>query len=477
MDARQSEVEETDTLLPNSSARQKHEELMSRALDQSEIRGFHRKLFLFSIFVWFCQGCLMTVDGLILTAVKKEFGVTDVVLGAYNYNLGIGLFFGCFMTAVSDVHGRRKTFIAFSVAVAVCASCQSIPRTFLQLLCLRVLLGVSMSGVWLTTPVLLAEALPVRNRGAYLLLYCCGWPLGSVVSVGLVKLALPNWRLALVLSSIPATVLPILAYFYIPESPRYLISQGRYKPVKELIGVLYNESGSGVYQEDYSGIPDAPPSPPEAEAVKRTHSRGWGGYSLLIKRRDVHRPTLFFCLCWTFLAAASWGMSTWLPTIIERKSGKGASTGKMDPLRIVLINSVCDFVIIVIASFAVDSFGRKFILYVGAVGSLAASFLLSLATTEVSAMVLSGFHQMAQAILWIVLAAFTTESFPTDIRSTVYGITNGTARVGMITSIILTGLLITSNVNFPLHFISGCYGTFFVIIFFLPHDTTNKSMR
>jgi len=301
--------------------------------------------------------------------------------------------------------------------------------------------------------------------------------LSSLVSVGLVKLALPNWRLALVLSSIPATVLPILAYFYIPESPRYLISKGRYKPVKELIGVLYNESGSGDYKEDYSAIPDAVSSSSEAEAVERTRSQGWGGYSLLIKRRDLHRPTLFFCLGWTVLAAASWGMSTWLPTIIERKSGKGTSTGKMDPLRIVLINSICDFVIIVIASFAVDSFGRKFILYVGAAGSLAASFLLSLATTEVSAMFLSGLHQMAQAILWIVLAAFTTESFPTDIRSTVYGVANGTARVGMIASIILTGVLITTNVNSPLHLVSACYGTLFVIIFFMPHDTTNKSMR
>ena len=67
----------------------------------------------------------------------------------------------------------------------------------------------------------------------------------------------------------------------------------------------------------------------------------------------------------------------------------------------------------------------------GFCGSAIFAFCLSFARGEIPTMICSGLHQMTQAIIWIVLAAFTAESFGTQLRSSVYALTNAFARISM----------------------------------------------
>ena len=82
----------------------------------------------------------------------------------------------------------------------------------------------------------------------------------------------------------------------------------------------------------------------------------------------------------------------------------------MDPFRVILFNSACDCFSIILGAFTVERLGRKPLLTFGFCGSAIFAFCLSFARGEISTMICSGLHQMTQAIIWIVLAAFTAES-------------------------------------------------------------------
>jgi MFS family permease len=348
---------------------------------------------------------------------------------------------------------------------------QSFVTTFNQLLALRFLLGISVAGVWLITPTFLAEIMPVHNRGLYVVMYCCGWPLGSTLSVAIATVALPNWRSVLRMAAVPSAVLPIAAFFLLDESPRFHIKKGMWKEVKavikeQLYGNRFEPLAVGAPSSD---VVDAVPDSGKADATVDSN-----GFSLIRKSPKTYGPILAFALFFCSLSAGSWGLGTWLPIIIERKSGAGGE--KLSPLKVVMFNSIVDFIAIALAACFVDKFGRKRFLLFASLAASACSFALSLAKTEASAMLLSGCHQMAQAILWVVVAAFCAESFGTGIRSTVTGVVSAFSRVSMIFAIAITGYFITKNVNGPLYFVSSAYAAAALATFFLPEDTTGKSM-
>src|SRR6185437_9447341 len=115
---------------------------------------------------------------------------------------------------------------------------------------LRFLLGVVVGADYPIATALMAEFAPKRRRGMILAAMVGAWWLGYTVSF-LVGYFLslpeePQWRWMLASSALPAALVCLLRWGT-PESPRWLISQGRTVEAEQLIRLHF---GAGYHIEE-----------------------------------------------------------------------------------------------------------------------------------------------------------------------------------------------------------------------------------
>lgn len=151
-------------------------------------------------------------------------------------HLGLAVFGGELLGCLAwgpfaDTHGRQRAYLLSCLLMLLASVASAVSPTYAFLLCTRALVGVGIGG--LAVPFdLLCEATPPRHRGAMLMLMQGFWVLGSVAVVGLAWGVLPAfppaiaWRWLAGLAAVPLLVATVATCF-LPESPRWLLEQGR----------------------------------------------------------------------------------------------------------------------------------------------------------------------------------------------------------------------------------------------------------
>lgn len=107
----------------------------------------------------------------------------------------------------------------------------ALTQTWGQLAAVRVLLGIGMGLKEVTVPVYSAEVAPTSIRGGLVMSWqvwtAFGIFLGTTANLVVKDVGPIAWRLQLGSAFIPAVPL-VLGIFFVPESPRWLMSKGRY---------------------------------------------------------------------------------------------------------------------------------------------------------------------------------------------------------------------------------------------------------
>jgi putative MFS transporter len=193
--------------------------------------------------------------GSIGTALQGEYGIdrhsTDFKL--LLASAFIGMFFGSLcLGSMADRIGRRKAFLfnliwysgfsllgAFSVNAGMLVIC-------------RVLTGIGVGAIYPVADSFLSEILPKERRGrlaawAYTLSYVAV-PLVGFLAVWLNPLhvgGVAGWRVILIIGSLGA-VLVLVVQHKLPESPRWLLSQGRVKEAHAMLRRFAESAGVTV---------------------------------------------------------------------------------------------------------------------------------------------------------------------------------------------------------------------------------------
>jgi major inositol transporter-like SP family MFS transporter len=161
-----------------------------------------------------------------LTALAEGTIVSALLFGA-----ALGSLLG---GRIADRRGRRRLIlwlaVVFFIGALGCAFAPSIE----VMIAARFVLGIAVGGASVTVPLYLAEISPAARRGALVtrneLMIVSGQLAAFTVNAVIGSLLPDNdgaWRWMLVIASIPA----VLLYFgmlIMPESPRWLILQGRF---------------------------------------------------------------------------------------------------------------------------------------------------------------------------------------------------------------------------------------------------------
>ncbi|MGX1479371.1 UNVERIFIED_CONTAM: major inositol transporter-like SP family MFS transporter [Streptomyces canus] len=173
--------------------------------------------------------------GLGLTALTEGVVASSLVLGA-----AFGALFG---GRLADRHGRRRTILGLAVLFFVGALGTALAPEIWTMVLFRVLLGLAVGGASATVPVFIAELAPADRRGrlvtqnelmivtGQLLAYASNAVIARTVGEGGV------WRRMLAIATIPAVLLWI-GMLFVPESPRWLASRGRFEDAERTLGLI-----------------------------------------------------------------------------------------------------------------------------------------------------------------------------------------------------------------------------------------------
>jgi SP family galactose:H+ symporter-like MFS transporter len=172
------------------------------------------------------------ISGAILY-IETEFGLNDFMKGLVVSAVLIGALIGASMGGtLADRYGRRRMILVAAIIFGVGAIGTSVTPDVIILIIGRIIVGIAIGMASFIAPLYISEMSPPRIRGTLVtfnqLFITIGIVISYLVDFGL-SLALPstiNWRFMLGLAIIP-TVILFVAMIYMPNSPRWLVSNGK----------------------------------------------------------------------------------------------------------------------------------------------------------------------------------------------------------------------------------------------------------
>ncbi|XP_042506753.1 polyol transporter 5-like [Macadamia integrifolia] len=263
----------------------------------------------------------------------------------------------------SDWIGRRYTIVFAAVIFFVGALMMGLAVNYAFLMVGRFIAGVGVGYALMIAPVYTAEVSPASCRG-----FLTSFPevfinggilLGYVSSYFFSRLPLNlSWRFMLGIGVIPSVLLGICV-LAMPESPRWLVMQGRLGDAKRVLDMTSDSKEEA--QLRLADIKEAARIPPECNdevvaVAKQSHGEGvWR--ELLLRPTPSVRRILIAGVGIHFFQAAT-GMSTvvlYSPRIFE----KAGITNTNKKLGATVAVGFVKTIFILVATFLLDKFGRR----------------------------------------------------------------------------------------------------------------------
>jgi len=399
-----------------------------RALDEVPLRAAHVGLLAVMAIAVTIDVMKPTTLAFVVPGMAQEYGLRSPlnpageVPVAYLPLSGIsGTVLGSFLWGwLGDRIGRRASILFAGIIFIGTSICGSMPEyNWNFLMCF--IMGLGVGGMLPITYALLAETIPARHRG-WLMVVIGGDIAGAyIITSWLAAELVPHfsWRI-LWLLGLPTGVLLILLNHWIPESPRYLLASGR-------------EAEARAVMDRYGAAIVEAPSELEVETDVKSQ---W----MQLFRQPLIGQSLTISLLGIGVGLVLFGFNLWIPSNL-RKLGFAEVTADRILRDSALIGFPFTFLIAWIYGFWSS---KKTIILLTA---LTAAALLGFAIVGDS--VVSN-RALLYALLVIpiwginsvtaVLTVYSSEIYPTRIRSRGTGLAAGASKAGGVLIIALVAL-------------------------------------
>jgi MFS transporter, SP family, xylose:H+ symportor len=340
-------------------------------------------------------------------SLQVVFGLDDFWLGFAVASALIGTIVGAFAAGKpAEAWGRRRVLFALAALFFVSAIGSALAQGLWSFVTFRFIGGLAVGGASVVSPMYIAEISPARLRGrlvavnqlnvvmGILLAFLSNFLIAQWIAGG------AAWRWMLGVEAVPALAF-FLLLFFIPESPRWLVKQGR---TGEARGVLQRVSGRNVETE-------------LAEIVASLRADQGRTSEALFQRRYSFPILLAFAVAMFNQLSGINALLYYAPRIFQM-AGAAANDALLQSVAI----GVTNLAFTILALFAIDRFGRRPLLLVGGVGAAVCLAVTASAfyTGDFSGnLVLAGllgfivFHAIGQgAVIWV----FISEIFPNRVR-------------------------------------------------------------
>jgi SP family sugar:H+ symporter-like MFS transporter len=331
---------------------------------------------------------------------KAEFGLDDAGLGFTVGSLLIGCFIGAFLAGrLADVMGRRNVMMLSAVLFLVGALLQGFAESHTIFVIARVMGGMAVGAASVLSPAYISEVAPASIRGRMTtiqqIMIITGLTAAFVVNWYMARSAgestapywagLEAWRWMYLMQALPAAIF-LVALFFIPESPRYLVSKGRNEKAHKVLTDLFGADVARAKLEEIraSFSQDHRPRLSDLKAPGGgIRPIVWAGILLAVFQQLVGINVIFY-----------YGATLW----------QLAGFSEDQSLQINIVSGVVSIAACFLTIALIDKIGRKPLLLIGSAGMAATLFAMVFAFAN-GTLDAGGNLQLSSSLGWVALIA------------------------------------------------------------------------
>jgi SP family sugar:H+ symporter-like MFS transporter len=309
---------------------------------------------------------------------KTTFNLGEGGLGFTVGSLLIGCFIGAFLAGrLADLFGRRNVMMLAALLFLIGALVQGFAPQQLIFVIARICGGMAVGAASVLSPAYISEVAPAGIRGRLTtvqqIMIITGLTAAFVINYFLAAsagestaahwLGIPAWRWMYLMQAVPAAIF-LVALFFIPESPRYLVSKGRQEKAETVLASLFGadvaraklEEIRATFSEDHR---------PRLSDIKGPDGRirkvVWAGIMLAAFQQFVGINVIFY-----------YGATLWqLAGFTEDQS-----------LQINIVSGALSIAACFLTIAVIDKIGRKPILLIGSAGMAVTLFAMVYAFSQ-----------------------------------------------------------------------------------------------
>ncbi|HET7888178.1 MAG TPA: MFS transporter [Bradyrhizobium sp.] len=397
-------------------------------LDRLPISSFHYRIFALVGAGMFFDGYDLYVAGGVLAATVKSGFSTAAQNSQFLSLTFVGMTIGALVTGfVGDKYGRRFTYQINLLIFGFASLAAAFAQDMTQLIICRFVQGLGLGAEIVVGYSTLTEFVPPKTRGRWLsmmaFIVVAGFPVTSLLGY----LIIPNfgWRPMFVIAGIGSLFVWYLRK-NLPESPRWLESEGRNEEAAALMQAIEKEAAGD------QPLPPAVCAPPVVPFAA----------SDLIKPPLLQRMIVG---AWVLITINTliFGFVIFLPQFFLRQGLTITNS-----LAYTLVLSAASLVGCACGAYASDAIGRRWSIIGASVVTIVSGYLYARfdAASDPAIVLSVGFILVVAIYVQtaILYGVYTTELFPTEIRLTANGICNFFGRGATVVSPFIVLALVTN---------------------------------
>jgi MFS transporter, putative metabolite:H+ symporter len=397
-------------------------------LDRLPISPFHYRIFwLIGAGMFFDGYDLYIAGGVIASVIQTKFALPPQIPQFVSLTF-VGMTIGALITGfVGDKMGRRFTYQINLLIFGLASLAAAFAQDMTQLIVCRFVQGLGLGAEIVVGYSTLTEFVPPRTRGRWLsfmvFLVVAGFPATAILGY----LIIPNfgWRPMFVIAGVGSLIVWYLRK-NLPESPRWLESQGRAAEAEALM--------QSIEAEASPTLPLPPPAPTPQVAQ--------------LTAVDMLKPPILQRLlvgCWVLITINTliFGFVIFLPQFFLRQGLTITNS-----LGYTLVLSIASLVGCAVGAYTSDAIGRRWSIIGASVVTIVSGYIYARfnAASDPVIVLSLGFILIVAIYVQtaILFGVYTPELFPTEIRLRANGICNTLGRGATVVSPFIVGSLMES---------------------------------
>ncbi|XP_021380014.1 organic cation transporter protein-like isoform X2 [Mizuhopecten yessoensis] len=337
------------------------------------------------------------------TALAKSLYFVGVFVG--------GIIFG----NLSDAYGRKTSFCMAVISLLISTVALTLSPFYTFFAVCNIIVGASTEGIYITGYVLGLELVGPSKRAIAGTCTCYFFALGFVI-VSMIAYFVRHWRYTGIICAAPVAL--ILSYWWLlQESPRWLISRGRYREAEVILRKIAKVNNSTVDDTFFEQLNYDNIIPIQA---KKKESILWH----LFSSRVLLMRTLLILYNWCALGMVYYGLSL--------NSGNLGGNFYLN----FCVSGLMEFPAYTMTVLLLDRLGRKWLhclcMVLGGAACLSTVFTILYLEDKYQyiTIVLAMLGKLGISAAFAVIFIYSAELFPTVVRNSGLGVCSCVARLG-----------------------------------------------
>jgi putative MFS transporter len=401
-------------------------------LDRVPLSRPHYTLLLMGGLGYTFDGMDAAIVAFLLPSVKAEWGLSSAQLGIIGSATPFGFLFGAVIAGIlGDRIGRRSVMLYALIFYCVFTLVAAAAPNYPVFVGARVLAGLGTGAESAIIAPFLAEFVAGRYRGRFIGSLAGFFSFGFVLAALLGYFIVPNldagWRWVQIISALPIVMI-LWWRRSLPESPRWLLEQGRSQEAEEVVS---------RFEEEITRDGTSLPSVEEVEVPSARSASAGSVFSNLatLWRSALASVTASTWAIWFAITFSYYGFFTWIPSLLVEQ-GYSIADSFAFSIAIYLAQIPGYYS----AAFIGEYLDRKWTIGVYLAGGAVAALLMSTAATPTTIIAFGVLLSFFMNGTYAAVYAYTPEVYPTAVRSTGMGAASAFGRVGGILAPIAIGV-------------------------------------